>query len=355
MYKPTLSGEPDAIDGWFTQARLHLFEAWTKTTRHGLTTPTNGWACEIGRGCSACTDHLSIPCSLATEAREIAVLLNKDWVEIEFTVFFRFYLIALSEFVRNLEGVAKLIGLKIPGPPHNVCSWCNNFAKHRLCILIQHHPDLIVADAYGSAWTEFQRTLPTATFIDKCGTHRPIQIIDQKWFNGERSHDLKGANGEPQGRAPAHGLPQQHNDVLSRAGRCVPRTIGTRQAIRVRALRYAMQLNGMSKEPIGKINYVAATKEFFTTDELRAWVQNEQKSWAWIMRMQPRPQGLEGLANHIRQINEQVEQKLGRLQGGDEHVRELMQYMNQQYSKRCPSALQYIRNGLRAASAWRTH
>src|ERR1044072_2134834 len=101
MSELTLSGEPAEIPDWFTKTRLQLFESWTKTTRHGLKRPTNGWACEIGYGCRTCTDHLSIPCSLATEAHEIAVLLNKEWGEEEFPVFFRFYLVALSEFVRN--------------------------------------------------------------------------------------------------------------------------------------------------------------------------------------------------------------------------------------------------------------
>ncbi|QDU29571.1 hypothetical protein ETAA8_46850 [Anatilimnocola aggregata] len=160
MSELTLSGEPAEVPDWFTKTRLHLLETWTKTTRHGLKRPTNGWACEIGYGCRTCTDHLSIPCSLATEAHEIAVLLNKEWIEEEFPVFFRFYLVALSEFVRNLESVAKMLGLKIPGPPGNVCSWCNNFAKHRLCILIQHHPGIIVADATERSGLNLRRNSP---------------------------------------------------------------------------------------------------------------------------------------------------------------------------------------------------
>lgn len=198
MSELTISDEPAEVPDWFTKTRLHLFETWTKTTRHGLKGPTNGWACEIGFGCRTCTDHLSIPCSLATEAHEIAVLLNKEWSEDEFPVFFRFYLVALSEFVRNLESVGKMLGLRIPGPPGNVCSWCNNFAKHRLCILIQHHPGIIVADAYGADWPEFEKKLSKAVFRDKCENERPIQIIDQKWFSGERSKDVLGANGEAQ-------------------------------------------------------------------------------------------------------------------------------------------------------------
>lgn len=198
MQGPTLLGEPPEIPDWFISTRLLLLNTWTNTTRHGIKMPTNGWACEIGYGCRTCTDHLSIPCSLATEAHEIALLLNKPWEDHEFSVFFRFYLVALSEFVRNLESVAKLVGLRMPSAPDNVCSWCNNFAKHRLCILIQHHPGMIIADAYGVEWLEFKKRLPSAVFTDKCGNNRPLQIIDQKWFNGHRAADTAAANGEPQ-------------------------------------------------------------------------------------------------------------------------------------------------------------
>lgn len=203
MPKPTISDEPREIPDWFNKTRRDLLETWTRTTGHGVKLPSNGWACEIGRGCESCTDHLSIPCSLALEAREIALLLNKEWKEehYEFALFFRLYLVVLSEFVRNLAGVTDLLKLKkIPKKMHpdNVTTWCNNFAKHRRCMLIQHHPDMIVADAYGPAWPEFEKRLPTAVFTDQCGTRRPIQIIDQKWFNGNRSKDTAGANARPQ-------------------------------------------------------------------------------------------------------------------------------------------------------------
>jgi len=50
MQEPMLSGEPAEIPDWFKATRTQLLDAWTKTTRHGIKIPTNGWACEIGYG-----------------------------------------------------------------------------------------------------------------------------------------------------------------------------------------------------------------------------------------------------------------------------------------------------------------
>ena len=198
MSMPTISSEPQIVEGWLERTRKTLFDTWVARTRHGLAMPTNGWACEIGYGCQTCSDHLSIPCSLATEAHEIAVFLNKPWNEDEFPLFFRLYLVILSEFVRNLEEVGDLIGVQIGKPPTNVCAWANNFAKHRLCILIQHHPDMVAADAYGPGWTQFETELESAEYEDRCGKRRPIQVIDQRWFSGERKKDTAGANSQRQ-------------------------------------------------------------------------------------------------------------------------------------------------------------
>jgi hypothetical protein len=199
MQAPTILGEPSTVDGWFQQTRLNLLDTWATTTGHGLTMPTNGWACEIGRGCRTCSDHLSIPCSLAMEAYEIALFLDKEWKdEEEFCLFFRLYLMLLSEFVRNLEKIAQLVDVDAGRPPNDVCAWANNFAKHRQCILIQHHPVMVAADAYGAAWPEFEKSLPTANLVDHCGNKRPIQIIDNRWFGGHRNRDLMTANSSAQ-------------------------------------------------------------------------------------------------------------------------------------------------------------
>jgi hypothetical protein len=198
MSSPTDADGPQEIEGWFDKLRISLFEVWTSKTGHGLTGPINGWACEIGRGCRSCSDHLSIPCSLATEAHEIAVFLNKPWDQAEFILFFRLYLVILSEFVCNLEGIAKKVGVEIGSPPVNVRAWANNYAKHRQCILLQHHPFVVEADAFGPDWPKMETALQKKEYMDGCGVIHSLEIIDQNWFGSERKHDTIGANSNRQ-------------------------------------------------------------------------------------------------------------------------------------------------------------
>ena len=68
-----------------------------------------------------------------------------------------------------------------------------HFAKHRLCILIQHHPFVIAADTYGEAWPPFEQSLQIGGLHGSVRSQRR-SIIDQKWFNGQRKKDTAGAN-----------------------------------------------------------------------------------------------------------------------------------------------------------------
>jgi hypothetical protein len=84
------------------------------------------------------------------------------------------YLFVLDEFGDDLTRTAQQLGLSFSKkPPVLVSSWCNNFAKHHLGLLIQHHPIMIVADSYGDKWAEFKKVLPNSDVVDACGNQRP--------------------------------------------------------------------------------------------------------------------------------------------------------------------------------------
>ena len=183
---PHIDGEPAELPDWFEKTQAALYKKWVTTTGHGGNSATARWACEIYSHCQTCSEHLSIPCSLAAEACELGQFLktppSSTWM------FVRLYMILLSEFVSGLHGIASLLDIDAGQPPKPVRVWCNRFSKHRLNLHVQHHPYHICADAYGDGWKSFYSTLRHRRFIDRCGNSRPIAVIDYAWLS-----DLKTA------------------------------------------------------------------------------------------------------------------------------------------------------------------
>ena len=52
-------------------------------------------------------------------------------------------------FRGQLDLAAKEMDLGVRKKPKSVCMWANRWAKHRLQILLQHHPLMAFADQYG--------------------------------------------------------------------------------------------------------------------------------------------------------------------------------------------------------------
>lgn len=192
-----LEGEPPEIERWFETSVARLHEHWSKATGHSgeCRDVRRRLACEILSRCGTGDRHLSVGCSVGSEADEIGQFLMHPWSSGNPLLFFRLYLIILSEFVRGLNRVADLIGFKLADPPTKITVWCNKFAKHRQDILIQHHPIYVFADSYGNTWSEFESLLPTMHFIDRCGNRRPLTIIDYRWLVSEkRERSIEQAN-----------------------------------------------------------------------------------------------------------------------------------------------------------------
>jgi hypothetical protein len=186
MAMPYIENEPFERDGWFESLIAKLRGKWAKTGHTGKR-PSSRWACEIFNKCSTCNEHVSIACSLSGEANNIGLFLGKSWDAAEFSLFSQLYLIMLCEFIRNLEGISKTIEVDLPSPPKRVLIWGNSFAKHRLHILVQHHPAWIVADAYGDDWLAFKRQIPSSCLVDRCGVRHQIEPIDYDWL-ANRNH-----------------------------------------------------------------------------------------------------------------------------------------------------------------------
>jgi hypothetical protein len=186
-------------EDWLEITRYRLYDTWVATTGHAPDANRGTWACEIALGCRTCDEHLSLPCSLLAEANEIGLFLSTPCFTARPRSFFRFYLILLSEFVNQLRGLSHSLGLEIGKPPKLVVVWANCWAKHRLHILVQHHPEPIFADEYGEKWLEMERALPGSLYEDNRGKQRPVMLINTAWLCDEANgHEpnLELANGE---------------------------------------------------------------------------------------------------------------------------------------------------------------
>jgi hypothetical protein len=200
-YEVVLDDTTVIPEDWLRQTSHKLFEKWTTTTGHRPESNYGTWACEIANGCRTCHEHLSVPCSLLAEANEIGAFLSVPCFSDDPATFLRLYLIILSEFGSQLEQTAKLMDLKVGKKPRDVALWANRWAKHRLQILIQHHPLMAFADQYGDSWTEAERRFRIEPLVDRCGNAQPVRIIDTPWL--ERTH---GSRMDPEANRPGRAI-----------------------------------------------------------------------------------------------------------------------------------------------------
>lgn len=186
-YQVYLDDPSEIAADWLERAREKLLAKWTATTGHHSGSSHGTWACEIAAGCRTCNEHLSLPCSLLSEANEIAAFLGTTGFTGDPAIFFRLYLILLSEFTGQLDQAADLMRLGLRKKPKLVCMWANRWAKHRLQILLQHHPVMVFADQYGERWGDAERRYRSQPLEDDCGGQIPTRVIDTAWL--ERNHE----------------------------------------------------------------------------------------------------------------------------------------------------------------------
>jgi hypothetical protein len=185
---------PSSVD-WLERTRHALYDHWVKKTGHHPNAATGTWACEIAHGCRICNEHLSVPCSLLKEANEIGLFLSLPcFDENRAETFLRLYLILLSEFVQQLNDLGGLLSLQMPKTPRMLNIWANHWAKHRLKILVQHHPKILFSDAFSNSSTVAE-DLPDWRYECRNGSSVPLAIIDTTWLASVgKTPDLPDAN-----------------------------------------------------------------------------------------------------------------------------------------------------------------
>ena len=174
---------------WFKSLRENLLNEWqTKTVVASSAGDVETMACSILQAVKRATGHLSLACSLQSEAEQIEKLLNTTCFDDDPVVFFRLLLFLLDEFTARMQEFYGLLGKhNAPKQPILISIWTNRYAKHRTAILIQHHAQHLFEDEprFAAAMTSLHARGKT-TFVDTA------------WLKASPSVDLASANQDQQ-------------------------------------------------------------------------------------------------------------------------------------------------------------
>ena len=188
-HEVTFNHEVPASAHWLHKIQPALFNAWRDRTGHFDGAGGRSLACKIVRA-SGCQQHLSLPCSLANEANEIGSFLQSECFNSQPVTFFRLLLILLDEFCERLHTAGNhVLQIDVGRPPKLLSIWANNWAKHRLQILLQHHPCIIFRDRYGCDLDGIKRMLADDPFQDNCGTTFQCHLIETSNLGELRRQD----------------------------------------------------------------------------------------------------------------------------------------------------------------------
>ncbi len=169
---------------WLSVTREKLAEHWSCETGHvpipGF--PRNPWSRELADACELVEGHLSLPCSLKTQANQIGLFLLSNGFDGDPVLFFKLYVMLLGEFAGQLRDVAGLMELTLAKPPKCVSVWANCWAKHSLAILVQHHPQYVFADDLGPDWAHYVKDHSSLICRTPSGEEDSPHVIDTEWM-----------------------------------------------------------------------------------------------------------------------------------------------------------------------------
>lgn len=172
-------------NAWFKPAREALLESWL--TKTAVASPDDGedsLACSLVHAVKKDAGHLSIACSLDSEADQIEKLLKTTGFDDDPVFFFRVFLFLFDEFTARLEECYRLLKHKpVPKQPELISVWTNRYAKHRTAILIQHHAQHL-----------FRDDPKNAEAIQKLNVSSSVTFIDTDWLKANRKADPVAAN-----------------------------------------------------------------------------------------------------------------------------------------------------------------
>src|SRR5437879_1330784 len=96
---------------WFASIRQNLLSEWqTKTVVASPGRDIESLACSILQAVNNSVGHLSLACSLQSEAHQIETLLNRTCFDNDPVLFFRVLLFLFHEFTARMKDRYRLLG-----------------------------------------------------------------------------------------------------------------------------------------------------------------------------------------------------------------------------------------------------
>jgi len=114
------------------------------------------------------------------EANEVGLFLGSTCFNDNPVAFFRLYAFLLDELTERMHSTAqKVLRKPFSKQPKSISIWGNVWAKHRLKILLQHHPFIVFLDRVGDDEEQCRRQLEREQVQDRCGNIHPVRVLDQ--------------------------------------------------------------------------------------------------------------------------------------------------------------------------------
>jgi hypothetical protein len=185
---------------WLHRVQPQLLKYWADETRHVKSAGGNTLCCEIVRAAGSAAQHMSMPCTLASEATEIGTFLSASCFNDDPVTFFRLYMFLLDEFCERIRKASKeVLDLPIGKEPKRISVWGNRWAKHRLQLSLQHHPMIAFCDRYKTTPGELKKRAEAELGRDRCGNTYPCRAVDTEelgkiFGDGKPNHDYAREN-----------------------------------------------------------------------------------------------------------------------------------------------------------------
>jgi hypothetical protein len=167
---------------WLRDTRTDLHNTWRTKGRYVAKDGRNlPLSCRLADAANPnLQGHLSLPCSVGQDADEIEAFLGSVAYDGYPVAFLRFYLFLLDEFGRALDDAYHRIDANksLPGTLTELSVWTNNYAKHRVDFLVQHHPKYLFLDNPKAAALVPKLPCPDILVID---LRKPHEVVAHRY------------------------------------------------------------------------------------------------------------------------------------------------------------------------------
>lgn len=176
---------------WHTPLCSDLHSLWKIKTGHDVGSQST-LACQIFHGCSRWNEHLGFACSLSQAGNEIAHFLKNGNQMLDEVMFAKLLIIQLDELVDSMKTISSIAGLPKLSAPKELSCWANLWAKHRVLVMLQHHPFEVLSDLANAEFFELISKGDTVPVEDA----RTNKSLHYRVVTSENIHLLNARTGD---------------------------------------------------------------------------------------------------------------------------------------------------------------